>query len=147
MKSNSVHSITLAAQFENLDQVRGFVGQEAEAYGLGAKAVYAVQLAVDEAFTNIVEHAYGGECYELIECSCRYTADGLVIELKDSGRQFNPEGVPDPDLDASLEEREIGGLGLYFMRQLMDEVSFSFVLQPDLSTGCNVLKMLKRKER
>ncbi len=134
------------AVFTSLDEIRSFVAKEAELYGLSPREVYAVQLAVDEAFTNIVEHAYGGECQEKIECTCQVTDEGLVITLRDCGMQFNPLEIPDPNLDAELEEREIGGLGLFFMRQLMDEVSFTFIPQSGDKAGCNLLRMVKRKE-
>ncbi len=134
------------AVFTSLDEVRSFVANEAELYGLASREVYAVQLAVDEAFTNIVEHAYGGESQEKIECTCQITEEGLIITLRDCGKQFNPLEVPDPNLEADLEEREIGGLGLFFMRQLMDEVSFTFIPQSGDKAGCNLLRMVKRKE-
>jgi serine/threonine-protein kinase RsbW len=140
-------SITLPARFENLDRVREFVALAAEAYGLDSTAVYSVQLAVDEAFTNIIEHAYGGECLENILCTCQITPDGLVITLKDCGKPFNPQGVPEPNIHADLEERELGGLGLYFIRQLMDEVSFTFIPAHEAGRGCNILRMVKRKEK
>jgi serine/threonine-protein kinase RsbW len=134
------------AVFKSLDEVRSFVAAEAEEYGLSPAAVYAVQLAVDEAFTNIVEHAYGGECQKQIECVCQRTDEGLVITLCDCGKQFNPLEVPDPNLEADLEEREIGGLGLFFIKNLMDDVTFTFIPQCGERTGCNLLRMVKRKE-
>lgn len=138
--------ITLTAQFENLDRVREFVGEAAEQGNLSPAGVYAVQLAVDEAFSNIVEHAYGGECLEPIECTCQLSQDGLTITLRDCGTPFNPLEIPDPDLCADLEEREIGGLGLYFIRQLMDEVRFTFKYEPEIGKHCNLLTLVKHKE-
>lgn len=135
------------AQFSYLDEMRSFVGQAAADCGLNKKEVYAVQLATDEAFTNIIEHAYGGECQNEIECICKISAGVLTVILRDCGQQFNPATVPDPDLSAPLEEREAGGLGLYFMRQLMDEVEFAFVKDSENQEGgCNILTMVKRKE-
>jgi len=134
------------ARFKNLDRVRGFVGQAADDSGLGPDAQYQVQLAVDEAFSNIVEHAYGGESDEEIEVTCILADDGLTIKLRDCGVVFNPKDVPDPDLEAELHERQIGGLGLYFIRQLMDEVEFTFDKDVPGQHGCNLLKMVKFKE-
>ncbi|MBN2549070.1 MAG: ATP-binding protein [Anaerolineales bacterium] len=137
--------LTLPALFENLDVVRQFVAGQAETCGLDPEAVYSVQLAVDEAFSNIIEHAYGGECQEKIECTTQITEQGLVIIIKDCGKPFKPEDIPDPDLDSPLEERQVGGLGLYFIRQLMDEVVFTFA-QPGNQHSCNIVRMVKRKE-
>jgi serine/threonine-protein kinase RsbW len=143
----STRSITLTAQFENLDRVREFVAESAEECGLEPAAIYAVQLAVDEAFTNIVEHAYGGESQELIECTCQIVGQDLEITLIDCGKPFDPSLVPEPNLEAELEEREVGGIGLYFIYQLMDEVQFSFTKKLELGKNCNLLRMVKRKEK
>jgi len=133
------------AQFENLDRVREFVGIAAQKCGLDDSAIYAVQLAVDEAFSNIIEHAYGGECLNEIECTCQCANASLTITLRDCGNPFDPTAVPEPDLAADLEDRDIGGLGLYFIRQLMDKVEFAFMPDPETGRRCNVLRMQKRK--
>jgi serine/threonine-protein kinase RsbW len=146
MSEPSVRSVTYPAQFENLELVRSFVAEAAEDCGLEPAAVYAVQLAVDEAFTNIIEHAYGGESDQKIQCECRVNPDGLSISLKDCGKPFDPEDVPPPDLEADLEDREVGGLGLFFINQLMDDVQFSFGTEPESGKTCNILTMVKRKE-
>ena len=139
--------VTFPALFSSLDEVRDFSGHAAERCGLDSAAVYAVQLAVDEAFTNIVEHAFGGECLEEVECVCRITPDALTVILKDCGVPFDPRNIPEPDLSTDLQERKVGGLGLYFMRQLMDEVEFTFHTEAGGQIGCNVLRMVKRKEK
>lgn len=139
-------SIILPARFTSLEQVREFVVQAAEECGMPAKSVFAVELAIDEAFTNIIEHAYGGESQEKIECTCNVLNDRLMVELRDCGIPFRPNGVPEPNLEASLEERKIGGLGMHFMRELMDEVRYSFSDGPDSRKNCNVLTMVKYRE-
>ena len=140
-------TVYFSAQFEVLDNLREFVGEQAQACGLDEKSVYAVQLAVDEAFTNIIEHAFGGECQESIECICQCTPAALEITLIDCGKPFNPNSVPDPDLVSDLEDRQIGGLGLYFMHKMMDEVWFTFATETGEHPGCNILKMVKRKKK
>jgi serine/threonine-protein kinase RsbW len=132
---------TFPARLDSLAAISEFVTRAAEAAGLDARAVYAVQLAVEEACANIIEHAYGGEGRGDIECTCRVNENGLTVILRDYGRPFNPTSVPEPDLYASLEDRKIRGLGLYFIRQLMDQVRFEFT-----AGSGNVLKMVKRKE-
>jgi len=144
--SKPERSIVLTAQFENLDWVREFVGRAATDSGLKPSSVYAVQLAVDEAFSNIIEHAYGGECLENVQCSCEITDEALVVKLRDCGQSFRPGKVPTPNLTTDLQNRKIGGLGLYFMRQMMDDVDFIFTTDPETGRPCNILKMVKRKE-
>lgn len=145
--ASQTSAVYFSAQFDVLDDLREFVGQQAQACGLDDKSVYAVQLAVDEAFTNIIEHAFGGECQESIECICQCTPVGLEITLIDCGKPFHPEDVPDPDLVSDLEDRQIGGLGLYFMHKMMDEVWFTFASEASNHPGCNILKMVKRKKK
>jgi serine/threonine-protein kinase RsbW len=132
---------TFPARFDSLAAISEFVTRAAEATGLDARAVYAVQLAVDEACANIIEHAYGDEGGGDIECTCMVNENGLTVILRDYGRPFNPTSVPEPDLYTSLEDRKIRGLGLYFIRQLMDQVRFEFT-----ADSGNVLTMIKRKE-
>lgn len=127
------------ARMESLENIDEFITAAALAAGLTAKAAYAVRLAVDEACANIIEHAYqnqGGE----IECIVQDKAEQLIITLRDWGKPFNPDLVPEPDIAASLEERPQGGLGLYFMLKMMDEVRFDFPTE-----GPNRLTMVKKK--
>jgi serine/threonine-protein kinase RsbW len=132
---------TFPGRFDSLAAIGEFVASAAEAAGLDACAIYAVQLAVDEACSNIIEHAYGAEEQGDIECTYHIQSDGLTVVLRDYGRPFNPADVPDPDTKACLEDRPTGGLGLYFIRQLMDQVHFEFA--PDSG---NVLTMIKRRQ-
>jgi serine/threonine-protein kinase RsbW len=132
---------TFPARYENLAAIDQFVAEGAERAGFDSCTVYQVQLAVDEACSNIIQHAYGGEGEGVIECSRRIQDGHLTIVLRDYGAPFDPASVPEPDIGAGLEERTAGGLGLYFMRQIMDEVIFDF----DAEAG-NVLTLVKRKE-
>ena len=140
-----VRAVRYPACYTSLELVREFVGLAAEQCGMEEKTIYQVQLAVDEAFTNIVEHAYGGESDALVECTCQIEEEGLTVILHDCGRAFDPTKVPEPDLEAPLEERDVGGLGIYFMRRLMDDVRF--MPAPVNQDGCNTLTMFKRKEK
>lgn len=140
-------TVLITAQFASLEKARSFVGQAAKECGLDSAAIYAVQLAVDEACSNIIEHAYGGESQELIQCTCWIGEDRLTVILEDCGRPFNPLAVGKPDLTARVEERKEGGLGLYFIHELMDEVSFSFSKNVLNKPNCNMLTMVKRKEK
>jgi serine/threonine-protein kinase RsbW len=128
-------------EFESLPAICDFASGAAEAAGLNEDAVYEVQLAVDEACANIIEHAYGGEGNGEIECSCRIDPDKLTMVLRDHGRPFDPDSVPEPDTSSDIEERKARGLGLYLLRKLMDEVRFEF------TESGNVLTLVKRKER
>ncbi len=134
------------AEFCILDDVREFVGLAAESCGFEPDDVYRIQMAVDEAFSNIVEHAYAGEPLEEVECECLVSPVKLTVILSDHGKPFDPNKVPRPRLDDPLDDREKGGLGLFFMRKLMDEIYYQVVPESGKKRPRNVLTMVKRKD-
>jgi serine/threonine-protein kinase RsbW len=135
-----MQSIRFAAKFEFLDEIREFVGNIARNGGFGEKDIYNIQLATDEAASNIIEHAYEGIKDGVLDISCGMEADTIKITLIDYGFPFDPSTIPMPDLKADLSNRKIGGLGIYLMRKLMDDVQY----EPRLDKS-NVLTMIKRK--
>lgn len=141
MATDEVFELEVRAKPENLARIAAFISDAAERWGLGPKETFEVQMAVDEACTNIIEHGYAGDETGKIEIRCRQTDDKCTIEIRDFGRTFDPEAVPEPDIEAPLAERPVGGLGLYFMRQLMDSVEFQFGEEEG-----NLLTMTKRRK-
>ena len=133
-------SVKFAAKFEYLDEIREFVGDIAREGGFSNKDVYNIQLATDEAASNIIEHAYEKVPDGVLELSCGIKGDVITIILIDHGESFDPSEVPLPDLKADLSDRKIGGLGIFLMRKLMDEVHY----EPRADKS-NVLTMIKRK--
>ena len=133
-------TIVVPGRFTSLADIGEFVAQAAELSGLDDNAVYAVQLAVDEACTNIIEHAYGGEGLGDIECTCKTLKDGIEITLRDNGDSFDPKSVPDPDFNVPLEEVELCGAGLLLIRKLMDDIQY----KASPKDG-NVLILVKKK--
>jgi anti-sigma regulatory factor (Ser/Thr protein kinase) len=133
-------TVQFAAKFEYLDEIREFVGNIARKGGFSDKDVYNIQLATDEAASNIIEHAYEKTSNGVLELSCGMNGDVITIILIDHGESFDPSLIPLPDLKADLSNRKIGGLGIFLMRKLMDEVRYE--PKPDKS---NVLTMTKRK--
>jgi serine/threonine-protein kinase RsbW len=129
------------ARYESLAAIDRFVADAAEEAGFDKGDAYQVRLAVDEACSNIIKHAYGGEGRGVIECSCYAHEDDLTVVLRDQGQPFDPDSVPPPNLSDSIEERTGGGLGLHFIREIMDEVDFDFE-----SEAGNVLTLVKRKK-
>jgi serine/threonine-protein kinase RsbW len=137
-----MRSSTFPGRNESLAAIGAWVRQAAQDAGLDSTTVYTVETSVDEACSNIIEHAYGGENRGDIECTCWATNDSLTITLRDHGIPFNPDNVPEPDISASLDDRLGHGLGLYFMRQWMDEVRFDFSIEEG-----NTLTMIKHKRK
>jgi serine/threonine-protein kinase RsbW len=130
----------ILGRFKNLAQIGEFVTVFAQQAGLDNGSAYQVQLAVDEACSNIIEHGYGGEGKGEIHITCMDIGEGIKIIVRDWGKSFDPLSIEDPDVDVPLEELKMRGAGLFFMRNIMDEVKFDF----DMSEG-NVLTMVKRK--
>ena len=114
-------TLHIPAELKNLSVIRDFVQEEATTLGVNPQAVADVLLAVDEAATNIIVHGYqGGSGAIEIEVSLR--GHDLVVRLRDQATPFDPNNVPPPDLTLPLEERPIGGLGIYLMTQLVDSL-------------------------
>ena len=129
-------------KYEALNDMREFVRQAAEDANMGEGDIYSIQLAVDEACSNIIEHACDGECEEQIEITCTTSDDRLTILVHDHGEPFDPTSAPFPDLDAAIEDRPIGGLGIFLMRQLMDEIRYE-----RLGEAGNVLTLVKYRKK
>lgn len=123
-----------------LAQISDFVTVNAKAAGLDEASIYAVQLAVDEAATNIIEHAYGGSGQGDLEITCEVLDDNLRITLHDHGKPFDPEKVPTPVVNVPLEKLKSRGLGVFLIRHMMDEVHYEF--SPNEG---NTLVMVKRR--
>ena len=132
-------TLTFPTTFKILDDIRSFVGDQARQAGFNAKDIYSIQLATDEAASNVIEHAYGENPGEQFDVSCEFQNDRLVIILMDHGKTFEPSRVEEPNLNADLFERKIGGLGIYLMHKLMDEVRY------ETTPAGNRLTLIKRK--
>ena len=97
-------------------------------------------MAVDEAFCNFIDHAYGGEGVGDVRCSVEVGEDTLTVIFKDHGRPFDPALVPEPAVNIPLQKLRRRGAGLYLMRKVMDELHY----EPSTEGG-NVLVLVKRK--
>jgi len=138
-----MRSIAFPGRFSSLNEIRDFFAQAAKEAGLDEKSICDVQLAVDEAAANIIDHAYEGEDKGDIECSYRVVPDGLEVVLRDHGRPFDPNNVEPPDLNSDVCCRKQGGLGLHFMKSLMDSIEFTF----NHGRGGNILTMVKTRKK
>jgi serine/threonine-protein kinase RsbW len=131
-------SISIDSRVERLADVSDFIENAACDCGLNAKQVYDVQMAVDEACSNVIEHAYSGKPSGTIAIVCEKRSNEFVITIRDNGKPFDPKRVARPKVNGRLDERTIGGLGLYFMDKMMDHVKFEF------THDGNLLTMVKR---
>lgn len=134
----------------SLDQLRfitAFIAKLAGRVGFLPEQVHRIELAVDEACANIVLHAYeqkpGGKIVVRVRAS---PGKGIVITLIDTGKTFDPDAVPQHIPEVGLDTVKIGGLGIFLMRQAMDDVRFEFNVagsRPDEPARYNRLTMIK----
>jgi serine/threonine-protein kinase RsbW len=122
---NNRFALEVDSDLKNIPVISDFIADALNGLCADMATIYKVQLAVDEACTNIIKHAYSGQNGP-ITITCELVNDNLVITIKDKGKPFDPRSVPPPDLDVDLDKRKIGGLGIYFMQKMMDEVSYEF---------------------
>lgn len=139
---NDVKTRTFPANYKSLAVISQFIVDIAEDAGFSPSDVYAIQTSVDEACSNIIDHAYGAENIGDIQISVEQFANKLKITLIDQGEPFAPDDIPEPDITSPLELRKERGLGIFFMRKLMDTVIFEF----SQSKG-NILTLEKYKGR
>lgn len=112
------------ATMENLRAMLSFVNDYAESLGVSAESLQQVELALEEVLVNIINYAYPDAVGEIeIQCS-RDPERGLIIEIYDDGEPFDVLAKEDPDTSLALEEREIGGLGIFLVKKMMDETHY-----------------------
>lgn len=121
------HEICVSSNLTNLAGIAQFVSERARQVGMNEQEVFDIQMAVDEACTNSIEHAYSDGAAGVVRVCCYVEDRDFVVRISDYGEPFDAAAIPTPDTAAPLEERGIGGLGLYFMRKLMDSVEFSLI--------------------
>ena len=132
-------SLSVNSRFERLAEIADFIADAACACGLNDDQTYDVQMAADEACTNVIEHAYRGKPDGTIDIACERRGNEFVVTIQDCGVRFDPQKVKLPKTRDPLSKRRIGGLGLFFMQKLMDRVEFHF------AAGCgNRLTMVKK---
>ena len=120
-------TLTLTAETDQLDDVLRFVMEPLDALGCSEEVKTVLAIAVEEIYVNIAHYAYtAGHGPVTIRWELGGSPLSVLVEFMDHGKPYNPLSRPDPDLTLSAEERQIGGLGIYMVRQSMDEVSYAY---------------------
>ncbi|MCC7359501.1 MAG: ATP-binding protein [Anaerolineales bacterium] len=130
--------LTITADVGYLVVIRRFVQVAAAQRGLADRAVEDVVHAVDELSANIILHGYAA-APGLIAVRCWAEAGALHISLRDQAPAFDPTTRPDPNLDVPLEQRPVGGLGIFLSRKMLDDLRYQ-----RLPSGENLLTLVKR---
>jgi anti-anti-sigma factor len=131
-------SFILSNDVSELRRLFATLAPFSRAIGLRPETVGDIRLALEEVISNICRHGYPDNCSGRVEVALGLEKGTLRIEVRDDGRPFNPlSEAPEPDLSRPFEEREIGGLGVFLVRSLMDRVEYGF------EDGRNVFTMVK----
>ena len=130
--------LTISATVESIEAVTDFVNEQLEAADCPMKALMKIDIAIDEIFSNIAYYAYNGEEGEAtVRVEFAENPQGVAITFIDKGVPYDPLAKDDPDMTLSIDDREIGGLGIYMVKKSMDEVSYEY------KDGQNVLTIKK----
>lgn len=135
-------TLQVPSSTENLALIREFVGSAAMQAGLDEKEIAKLELAVDEACANVIEHAYGHDVSKEVIVRATVGDDQLSIDIEDTGHGFDPEAVNQEELEKLISKRRTGGLGMRLMKTLMDEVHYE--IEPGKKNALHMMKRLKK---
>ena len=131
-------SITLANDIAEISKLATFIEEVGEAFELTPDVIFNLNLVIEEAVVNVINYAYPKEEHQSIYLSANLHEDSIVFVLTDTGKEFDPTQAPEADITLSAEERPIGGLGIFLIRQIMNEVKYERI------EGKNVLTLEKK---
>ena len=134
---DNVLEIALANELREIVAAAAKIDAFCEEQELAPEIAYAVNLSIDEILTNTISYGYDDDEPHRIEIIVRLEADSLVVVIVDDSAPFDLSATPEADIEATLEDREVGGLGLFLVHQMMDKVEYERV------DGCNVVTLTK----
>ena len=129
--------ISLGNDLREIAGVASTIEEFCAAQAVASQIAYGVSLAIDEVLTNTISYGYDDEEPHRIELIVRLEGELLVVVIVDDSRAFDPSLVSEPDLETPLEERALGGLGLFLVQQMMDGVDYQ------RRDGCNIVTLTK----
>jgi serine/threonine-protein kinase RsbW len=130
--------ISIGSDIAEIPEISARLETAMRLHGFSDEDILDTQLAVEEAITNVIVHGYNGPG-EIITVSIQASPNRVEIQITDSAPRFDPLSLPEPDLDSDVEDRQIGGLGVYLIRQVMDEISYRY------EKGNNILVLIKKR--
>ena len=130
---NSDISITVVPSMDTVPQVAEFMETEMEKLEVSPKISMKLMIAIDEIYSNIVRYSGATEATVSIE----KIDDTLKLHFKDNGKPYNPLEAEDPDITASADDRRIGGLGIFMVKKMLDNVEYEY------ANNCNKLTLTK----
>lgn len=131
-------SIVLTNDISEISKLNGFVEDIGNELSLSPDIIFNLNLVLEEAVVNVINYAYPKEEHEFIYLSARMHEGSIVLVLTDTGKEFDPTLAPEVDITLSVDERPIGGLGIFLIRQIMNEVRYERI------DGKNILTLEKK---
>lgn len=131
-------SIVLANEISEISRLGDFIEDIGNEFSLAPDVIFNLNLVLEEAVVNIINYAYPKEEHEFIYLSAKMHEGSIVIVLTDTGKEFDPTMAPEADVTLSADDRQIGGLGIFLIRQIMNEVRYERI------DGKNVLTLEKK---
>lgn len=136
-------TLQVPSSTENLALIREFVSNVGARAGLDSADVSKLELAVDEACANVIEHAYGHDTSQEVLIRATFDDEALRIDVEDTGRGFDPASIPQAELEKLIAERKSGGLGMRLIKRFVDEVHYE--MEPGQKNKLHMVKRIKRK--
>ena len=140
LTTNNTYSLSVKASTGQIATVRNFVAQHALSFGFSEHEVENIRLAVDEAFTNIIKHAYNYDSSRPVYIKLQFIGNMFSISLYDHGEPFDTSNYSIPNVQEQIKAKKRGGVGVYLIKQLMDSVNYN------RNQGVNEIRMIKKKE-
>jgi len=135
------YSIKVNAKPENIEKIANFVEKNLKNIKIHKDALEEILISIDEAISNVIQHSYTGSQNGYIRLILTITKKKVEVSIFDKGSIFEPNKIPSPNFSKNLNDRSLGGLGVFLMKKFMDEVTFTFKNKVDKKE--NELKMIK----
>jgi serine phosphatase RsbU (regulator of sigma subunit)/anti-sigma regulatory factor (Ser/Thr protein kinase) len=133
-----MNKIEVPAEWASIEQLTAFADSLEQQHTLSEDQAYLLRIVIEEIATNIIKYGYT-QGPGVIRLACGVTDGTLIITIHDHGQPFDPREIPDPDLESTLDQRPVGGLGIFFVREFADSIEY----QHDPVSGWNQLMVMK----
>ncbi len=133
-------TIQIHNKIPEIEHVCDMVKDFSKKHSVADKIIFTLHLALDEILTNIISYGFSDNNDHLIDICYTLSGDELTLKIVDDSNPYDPANAPTPDVEASLEDRKIGGLGIYLIKNMMDKINYSS------KNGKNTLILTKKCE-
>ncbi|MBN1465539.1 ATP-binding protein [candidate division KSB1 bacterium] len=142
------YRLRIPSETDNLELIREFVTKVASKVGFNSDDIGKIELACDEACTNVIKHAYAMKTNndkKNLDISIKTDAEKFTLVVTDHGKGFDPDSIKMPNMREYLAQLKVGGLGIYLMKTLMDEVDYQ--MQPGVKNQVRMVKYFADKKK